>query len=120
MHGICHTYTRFSSDASGIVTRASGMKSGFLVHTCMYWSVPSLAVTYRDWYVMLKMVHTSVYWYVLSMYRYCIMTCMIAMKSGTVLVFKHHHVPVLYTQYHFLSVLKSHFNPACSFVLNSC
>ena len=22
------------------------------------------------WYVMLKMVHTSMYWYVLSMYRY--------------------------------------------------
>ena len=40
-----------------------------LVHTQyrpgMYEYVPS---TY--WYVMLKMVHTSMYWYVLSMYRY--------------------------------------------------
>ncbi len=27
------------------------------------------------------------------------MTCMIAMKSGVVLVFNHHHIPVQYTQY---------------------
>jgi hypothetical protein len=43
------------SFTSGIVTVTSGTKSEFLVHTCMYRSVPS---TY--WYVlMLKMVHTS-------------------------------------------------------------
>ncbi len=37
-----------------------------------------------------------------------IMTCMIAMKSGTVLVFKHHHVPVQCTQYLFpLSKVKA-------------
>ncbi len=38
------------------------------------------------------------------------MTCMIAMKSDTVLVFKHHHVPVLYTQYLFpLSKVKTQY-----------
>ncbi len=35
------------------------------------------------------------------MYQVCtgIMTCKIAMKCGTVLVFKHHHIPVPYTHY---------------------
>ncbi len=35
------------------------------LYEIMYRSVPS---TY--WYLMVKMVHTSMYWYVLSMYRY--------------------------------------------------
>jgi hypothetical protein len=38
------------------------------------------------------------------------MTCMIAMKSGTVFVFKHHHVPVPYTQYLFpMSNVKTYY-----------
>ncbi len=102
-----------------VATRSSGImivtcctKSGFLVRTGMYQPVPS---TY--WYVMLKMVHTVVPVCTgMSVYSVCTgitsMTCMIAMKSGTVLVFKHHHVleleTVPYAQYLFpLSKVKT-------------
>ena len=62
-------------------------------------------------YILVRNAENGTYHYVCTgMYSVCtgIMTCMIAMKSGTVLVFKHHHVPVLYTQYHFpLSKVKT-------------
>ncbi len=93
----CSPHTRCCNAChpSGIV--ASGTKSGFF--TYRYVPVCTKCIRVR----MLTMVRTG-------MYSVCtgIMTCMIAMKSGTVLVFKHHHVPVPYTQYLFaLSKVKT-------------
>ncbi len=57
-------------------------------------------------------VENGRYQYVSGMYQVCtgIMTCKIAMKCGTVFVFKHHHTPVPYTQYLFpLSKVKKYY-----------